>query len=407
MKFNSYYLIVLLLYSLFFEAYFFSIHVSIFYVTLMKLIIIISVLYILFKKPIRQWFHLGHPLSTKVFLFFLFWYLYGLASIFWAKDPSAATRQMFYFSFYLFMIFAVFHLVTTKKQWENLIHHLLIISYFITSIALIEIIFAIHLPTSHYFGVANVHLATSTFFNENDLSFFYNMILPFLLLKISQSKLKLVNFYTVVAISIFSILYINDARLALLTTILEILVFTLLKKRVWLKNVKQKWVAFLGAMTFLIGSFILLKEKIIFIYTQLITGTGSNAVRLNLIRDGLYMLKESNFIGVGAENFEVNVHKDLFYTGRIINPHNWWIEILANYGLVVFIGYVVMVLIIIVKLWKVYVHTNQGYALVLFVMWIGFIFGCMAPSRLFYFNFVWFLYPLSVLFITFQEKLKQ
>lgn len=406
MKFNSYYLLLALLYSMFFEAYFISIHVSFFYITLMKVIILIGVVYVMVQRPIRQWLNFGHPFINKVFFFFIVWYAYGLASIFWAKDPTAATRQMFYFSFYLLLIFVVLHLVKTTKEWYGIVKHMFIIFYLLTAIAVVEMMFAVHLPTSHYYGIPNAHQSTSIFYNENDFSFFYNLMFPFVLFKISQASSKLFNIHTVLAITVFGILYINDARLALLTTVVEILLFVLLKRKVWLKSVKQKWFALVGSLAFLFISTIVLKEKIISIYDQLISGTGSNAVRLNLIRDGLYMLKESHFIGVGAENFEANVHKDLFYTGRIINPHNWWMEILANYGLFIFIGYVVILLIVLVKLWKVYAGQNNVLALVLFIMWIGFIFGCMAPSRLFYFNFIWFLYPITLLLFKMQENSK-
>jgi len=66
-------------------------------------------------------------------------------------------------------------------------------------------------------------------------------------------------------------------------------------------------------------------------------------VRFNLILNGLLFLGENPLIGIGPGMYEVNMQtqRDLYPAGDMINPHNGFIEILSQYGLVVFALYVI------------------------------------------------------------------
>lgn len=62
---------------------------------------------------------------------------------------------------------------------------------------------------------------------------------------------------------------------------------------------------------------------------------GSAAVRLNLFRDGWEMLKATGGMGVGAGGFSHSIEfgYQRFDTAGIVNPHNFWLEIVTQYGL--------------------------------------------------------------------------
>lgn len=71
----------------------------------------------------------------------------------------------------------------------------------------------------------------------------------------------------------------------------------------------------------------------------------SDGVRLNLVRNGLHFVSETYGFGTGAGNIEYWMeHSALYPTGGVINIHNWWMEILASFGIIVFLGYVAMFL---------------------------------------------------------------
>jgi len=63
---------------------------------------------------------------------------------------------------------------------------------------------------------------------------------------------------------------------------------------------------------------------------------------MNLIRNGLVFLSSTFGFGVGAGNIEYWMeHNPVYNTSSITNMHNWWIEILVAYGVIIFILYIV------------------------------------------------------------------
>mgnify|MGYP001245653379 CR=1 FL=1 len=73
---------------------------------------------------------------------------------------------------------------------------------------------------------------------------------------------------------------------------------------------------------------------------------GSAGLRLNLLRNGIGMMLGTAGCGVGAGGFVYAIEHGygVFDTGGIVNPHNYWLEIGSQYGLLVLLA-VVMVLL--------------------------------------------------------------
>jgi teichuronic acid biosynthesis protein TuaE len=70
------------------------------------------------------------------------------------------------------------------------------------------------------------------------------------------------------------------------------------------------------------------------------SGGGDN-IRVNLIKQGLVILKDKFFLGTGLGNIEYNIaQKGVKDTFGIVNIHNWWVEILVSSGIIIFLLYV-------------------------------------------------------------------
>tara|TARA_B110000908_G_C10262071_1_gene460108 strand:- start:3652 stop:4890 length:1239 start_codon:yes stop_codon:yes gene_type:complete len=81
----------------------------------------------------------------------------------------------------------------------------------------------------------------------------------------------------------------------------------------------------------------------------------SKRVRKALFFNGLEMLAESNYIGVGPGQFRGR-HKNnevIYYTKTNVSPHFWAIEILSQYGMIIFGIYLFFIGWIIVKSFRV------------------------------------------------------
>jgi len=71
-----------------------------------------------------------------------------------------------------------------------------------------------------------------------------------------------------------------------------------------------------------------------------IVSNNSIAVRINMIRNGVIFLVRTWGVGVGVGNFEAWIDSHAVYdTMEFLNPHNWWIELVTEYGVLIALGY--------------------------------------------------------------------
>lgn len=70
-------------------------------------------------------------------------------------------------------------------------------------------------------------------------------------------------------------------------------------------------------------------------------------MRLNLIKNGLNFFFLSPLIGVGPNMFESYLEdgRGKYHVGGLSNPHNGFVEILADYGIIVFAVFTLLLLI--------------------------------------------------------------
>jgi len=75
----------------------------------------------------------------------------------------------------------------------------------------------------------------------------------------------------------------------------------------------------------------------------------SESVRIRLIINGLSFLPKTWWMGTGAGNIEYwMAHDTVVNTNGYVNIHNWWLELLASFGVIFFVLYLVFYL----RLWK-------------------------------------------------------
>ena len=102
-------------------------------------------------------------------------------------------------------------------------------------------------------------------------------------------------------------------------------------------------------------------------------------------------------MGVGPGHFEASL-VEMFGKVRIINPHNWWIELLVNSGVVLFSLYLVFFVGMIIKALKIYKENMKENKLILAIAitFIGFIVGSIGPSSTFDKTFIWLFYGMGL-----------
>lgn len=363
--------------------------------------------------------------QIKWYLAFLcFWLGYAVLSLAWAISKEAAVRNIIF----LFMGFSVIFFSTyyfrAKKDLQILYNLWLTVFGILILVGFWEHLTGQHLPVSGYYNEMRTYIMfrpTGVFHNQNDYATFLTLSIPFSFGIVRYGRKKYIRFYGLCsALGAFYLIVVTGSRASIITVLFE-LTFILL----FLLNLRQKMklVIAVGICIVLLFMFLLVPVQGFFsqiggelnsIVSQTESRTGSIGVRINLARNGLLFLYSTVGFGVGAGNAEyymVNFAK--YYTAGILNLHNWWLEILINYGIIVFIGYVIFYVGIIQNLWKIYrgrqTREEKMICEALLVSLVGFFFASISSSSIMAFKPQWLLFAFALSYLNYfrnkEEKM--
>jgi len=339
-----------------------SIDVGLFQLSFYRILILIAPLMLLkvTKGTIKQHKH-GTSYHYYLFLFFLL--VYSIFQLMWVNDLGAWFR-LFFFMLSAFFITTFIGFYLTKK--EDIIKALNIIEFFafiFGLIALYEMITGNYMFVSeinaYYYdtrtageSIIGYRIPISVFGNPNNYSLFlvFAIFISFSLSKIRKSRSS--KLISIISTIFFVFLLIStQSRSGFIGLLLGISAYILLTlKHIGLKKI------FCLFLIVSVGAYVyspwLLSQ--IDLYSPLITidieSSGSDYVRINLIKNGLYFLCNSLFLGVGLGNIEYMMANNALYpTYGILNIHNYWMELLVSSGLFLFTFYMVVYL---KNLWK-------------------------------------------------------
>ncbi len=236
----------------------------------------------------------------------------------------------------------------------------------INIIGLWEILTGQHLPISKSNEVYFDHdLPTCVFRNPNDFATVLTLSVPFMITFISYNRKPILGLLgAAVLLSSLNLIIATESRANFIAVIIGTAFwFTfLLPAR---KKLATVLAAVLAVAILSVFPAVQLRSSLMEVGEELTTinverletsGTSLN-VRKSLAKNALLLAADSFGVGVGAGNVEHRMSRDsVEFTYGITNVHNWWIEILANYGLVVFVGYVVFCVSLLAGLIKA--HRN-------------------------------------------------
>ena len=100
----------------------------------------------------------------------------------------------------------------------------------------------------------------------------------------------------------------------------------------------------------------------------------------------------------------------VYNTRGITNPHNWWDELLVDYGIFIFAGYVLFYLGLVARLYKIHQHLGAGTEKMiceaLLVSLVGFFLASISSSSIMTLKFQWILFAFALVFLNYQ-RIKQ
>jgi len=349
-------------------------------------------------------------------LFLIIWFSYAVITLSWASSKADALRQIYFLFVGLSITFLIILYLKSLRDFKNFYLLWVAMTIGLLSIGLWEVLTGNHLLVSSYLGRATAYagkfLPSTVFYNTNDFATFLGLTFPFILSWLHyKKKLKSKLLGLGLLGCSFYLLLATGSRANLLALILEIFIFLFFLLN-WKKRIKWIIVASSFIIFLLIVSPLFIQQTLNQIETSLKSFTstyqrtvGSDAMRINLIKNAVYY---SYGFGVGAGNIEQHIaNYSPYYVSTLLNLHNWWAEILANYGILIFIGYLLFYIHIIKNLWKIWHRkiktTERMICETLLLSLIGFSIASVSSSSIMAFNPQWIIFGTSLAFLNYYK----
>lgn len=263
-----------------------------------------------------------------------------------------AIKELLQLVLQFFIAICVLLAIKTEGMEEKLLFICKLSIVALTVLGMFEIVTGIHLPTSSYYDVSALanstsnppSVATGIFFNENDycacLALFSPLFFPQVGKKLSVNLLRMVE------LSLMEFILLKDDAIICLFGIFVGLVFYSI-----FATIKYRWlvvgVIYAVVLEKLIMSFSLkrasgkgLSSEVKEQFSGVNTQTGSAYVRMHTyIKEFTHSISDAKGLGFGP--YGVNKFLVPFDHDYVLsNPHSLWLELIANYGVLIFIFFV-------------------------------------------------------------------
>lgn len=357
--------------------------------------------------------------GTRALFGYLLWWLYALLSVIWVINIVGWFQAMFLMSLGLFVMMALYFWVTTERQWQTLIYGVWImictqVLWGYQEILTGKYLFADLTKLDKYRTfdkIPSTRMPITYFANQNDYA---TLLLAFLAIsticyhRTNSFWLKMMTILFGGAASY--LIYRSDSRMALLVLVMMLVMYTLFQFKFNLK--RKHWLILLTSGLLLVAGVLFIKpslfekisEMLLSAQNYILSGDGA---RINLWKNGLLFLAETYGLGVGAGNIESWMALVPYYpTNGLVNIHNWWIEILVGYGIVSFIIYIAVYIILVRRLWIMSKTSNQlqrQTALGLLTFMVTFIFSSITSASNMLIEWHWIIFALIISYVNIIE----
>ncbi len=289
---------------------------------------------------------------------------WALVSLLWAPDILAAAKEIMAIVLGLTLCGLILEIDNKVDNGEKLLTNGWLFALLISVIiAIWELATKQHLPSVTFESapdyVKDGNWISGTLGNPNNFAAFIVLAFPFVLAKLkSYRSIRGGLAAVVLAAGLIALVLITKSRLGLLALFAQILVYLFYHFRFGLKTLLlMGTIAVLGLV--FIGAPVMHSSGIAN-RVQSKFSDASTSVRKNLFYDGLYITENTEGLGAGPAAFSAlaKAGKLPKFTEHIVNPHNFAMEIVSQYGLIVFVALVLfMGLVLLITL----VPVNESF----------------------------------------------
>lgn len=306
-------------------------------------------------------------------VFFVFWFAYNLISLMWTPDIVQARKEIVYYIVHPLLFLELVLFSYRASDAKAVISKSWITALILTlPIAIWELITNNHLYVSTVHeelyamsgGIAYLHRnASVTFGNYNNYNVFICLVLPFIVyrLTIPNKTRKETFFLALLLVAFFIIIPINASRGTFMAMVIVLFVLFINTIRIKRKSTTITLLIIVLLMLFVISRF----GSELFYMLNLRSDSGVGMLRddgrTGLIKSGLMVLEGTFGFGCGMGG--ITKAMESVRPGELtFSPHNMLIELLAQYGIIIFIFCVLF----LVRIYK-HVFNDKDKALRVFL----------------------------------------
>lgn len=360
----------------------------------------------------------GMGLQARAIKFYFIWFVYSFLSLAWVQDYQLWLKAIFFVGSGFLCIWVTSHYLKTKNDIVNAFGVMWVMVVLHNVIGWTELLTGVYrfvdvtrFDRYNQFGNnPSLRVPISMFSNPNDFATFllFGIFIAWMLFfNIKSRAFRLVNAFVALSSTVLLMRTLSRANILALICGSVILIYMRYFRRINVQ-VLVLIIAVSGALTLfpsVIANLLYkVSDKIYFSFDG-----GSDFIRLNLIRNGLYFLTRTFGLGTGAGNIEHWMRNESkYYVGAIENIHNWWAEILVGYGLLIFTGYLYIFFRMAKVLFTSHLKCNNQFikntSLSLFCIMIAFSIGSVSSSSNIPTQWLWLFWGIVIAYIGVSEK---
>lgn len=329
--------------------------------------------------------------------FIIIWFFYGLISFYWTKDIYNWVRTICFLGSGALCVICYNAYLKSEKDFSKSINIFQFGILLNILIGWFEIItkkyYFISIENQLFYSSFKYRIPIALMGNPNNFALltFFGIFISFACYKINKNKfLKFISLF--ILINSFILLFMTRSRGNIIGLFISIL-FLLLVHR------KGKLIILLSTIILLTTPFIqnYINEVITFNFD--IQNTSDN-IRINLIKNGLYFIIVSFGFGIGAGGSKYwLLHYAKYNTNGILLMHNWWAEILSEFGIIIFIIYLIFYFNLFKYNFRYYKRNNttiRYISLCICCLLVGFIISSISASSNMSSEWLWVFWSIII-----------
>ncbi|SQC70399.1 Lipid A core - O-antigen ligase and related enzymes [Listeria fleischmannii subsp. fleischmannii] len=313
---------------------------------LFRILIPVHLMILIFKQK-KEWKRIKFVkwffISYALFLFCM------VLTLFWTPSISLSIRYLYFTFEWLYVIFLCAYYINNIKAFHQFSRMLSIIYIAILGIGLFETLTGIHLPQSgsyYYITTTSQFQPTGFLLNTNDFASEITILFPFVILTLLRIKKRWLCVFSILAVSSIALYLVimTYSRVSMIVILLELFIFMLSWSRIW--TIISLYVGGLATTLFLSIAHSNLINNVYFIIVKAFTEKGgSTSDRLEMYRISWKFIQENPIQGLGAGILPIKLDYYMYGFERLkdnyFSAHNYWLEALANGGLLAFVPLII------------------------------------------------------------------